>query len=178
MRTTKVFLREKKISKGRKSLYLDFYPPVKNSTTGKETRREFLRLYIFEKPKKSTDKQHNKETRALAENIRAKRQIEVQNEDYGFTDKANKNINFLEYFKKLSEKHYSSKSNYDNWMSSYKHLCKFTNDNLKIGDINKQFIEDFKHYFVNKSNLAANTKVSYFNKCTFRSKLTGHSGAS
>ena len=42
MKATKVFLRDKKISKGRKSLYLDFYPPIKHPVTGKETRREFL----------------------------------------------------------------------------------------------------------------------------------------
>lgn len=44
---TKVSLRQKKISKGRKSLYLDFYPPISHSETGKTTRREFLNLYIF-----------------------------------------------------------------------------------------------------------------------------------
>ena len=57
--STKVSLREKKISKGRKSLYLDFYPPIPHSETGEPTRREFLGLYIFEKCKTPFDKQHN-----------------------------------------------------------------------------------------------------------------------
>lgn len=48
----KVTLRKKAISKGRKSLYLDFYPPIPHPKTGKPTRREFLGMYIFEKPKK------------------------------------------------------------------------------------------------------------------------------
>jgi len=38
---TKVTLREKKIKKGMKSLYLDFYPAINNPDTGKPTRREF-----------------------------------------------------------------------------------------------------------------------------------------
>ena len=44
--TTKVTLRQKLISKGRKSLYLDFYPPITTAGTDKKTRREFLGLSI------------------------------------------------------------------------------------------------------------------------------------
>jgi hypothetical protein len=44
---TKVTLRKKGISKGRKSLYLDFYPPILHPKTGEPTRREFLGMYIF-----------------------------------------------------------------------------------------------------------------------------------
>jgi len=58
---TKVSLRQKKISKGRKSLYLDFYPPIPHPETGEPTRREFLGLYIFEKPKTPIDK-HQRST--------------------------------------------------------------------------------------------------------------------
>ena len=47
----KVTLRQKPISKGRKSLYLDFYPPISIMGSDKTTRREFLGLYIFDKPK-------------------------------------------------------------------------------------------------------------------------------
>ena len=45
----KVNLREKKLKNGKRSLYLDFYPPV--IADGKQTRREFLSLYVYEKPK-------------------------------------------------------------------------------------------------------------------------------
>ena len=82
--TTKVTLRQKKISKGRQSLYLDFYPAIPHPETGEPTRREFLGLYLFDKPKNPFDKQSNKETLQLAENIRAKRQIEIQAGNYGF----------------------------------------------------------------------------------------------
>jgi hypothetical protein len=71
---TKVTLRQKKISKGRQSLYLDFYPAIPHPETGEPTRREFLGLYIFEKPKTPIDKQHNKETLQLAEQIRQKQE--------------------------------------------------------------------------------------------------------
>lgn len=44
---TKVTLRKKPISKGRYSLYLDFWPPIPHPDTGEQTRRKFLGLYLF-----------------------------------------------------------------------------------------------------------------------------------
>ena len=99
---TKVALRQKPISKGRKSLYLDFWPAILNPETGEPTRREFLGLYLFTdkselkkdiklskkkgndveifeqlykelKPLTSAEKKHNDETLKIAESIRQKR---------------------------------------------------------------------------------------------------------
>lgn len=88
----KVKLREKKISGGRKSLYLDFYPPIVKPDTGGATRREFLGLYTFDRPRNDPEKQHNKETKSLAESVRAKRQIELDAGEYGFLNKSKKGI--------------------------------------------------------------------------------------
>lgn len=57
--TTKVKLRQKKISGGRQSLYLDFYPAIAYPKTGEPTRREFLKLYLFDKTKSQIDERHN-----------------------------------------------------------------------------------------------------------------------
>lgn len=73
----KVTLRQKKISNGRKSLYLDFYPPINNPETGNPTRREFLGMYILEKANDPLKKNSNKETIALAEQIRHKRENDL-----------------------------------------------------------------------------------------------------
>ena len=43
----KIKLRQKAISGNRHALYLDFYPAIINTETGKETRREFLNMYLF-----------------------------------------------------------------------------------------------------------------------------------
>ncbi|GAB3987782.1 hypothetical protein GCM10028807_09020 [Spirosoma daeguense] len=74
----KVTLREKPIGSGRKSLYLDFYPPISHPETGKPTRREFLGLYVYDKPRLELERRHSKETRLLGENICAKRQLSTQ----------------------------------------------------------------------------------------------------
>jgi len=91
----RVHLRQKNISNGRVSLYLDFYPPIINPSTGKYTRRQFLNLQLVKAPRGTAEREQNKETLLLAENIRAQRQIQVQSENYGFIDKAKKSTDCL-----------------------------------------------------------------------------------
>ena len=71
---TKVKLRQKPLADGKLSLYLDFYPPIADLVTGKKTRREFLQLHIWEKPKGSLQRQHNADTLFVAEQIRFERE--------------------------------------------------------------------------------------------------------
>src|SRR5574343_494352 len=104
----KVTLRKKPISKGRYSLYLDFYPAIPHPKTGKPTRREFLNLYISQKPKTSIDKQYNTETLKIGENIKQKKENFLNKpEIYSQYEKEQLRLkelgeqNFVEYFKKL-----------------------------------------------------------------------------
>lgn len=166
-----VSVRYKPMSKGRKRIYLDFYPPIPHPGTGKTTRREFLDLYLFDKPLSPADREHNKETKLLAENIRAKRQIEIQNGHYGFIDRSKKNVDFVRYFRDLAEQRKTSKGNYDNWLSSYNYLSAFTNGNLLVSSLTEHFCNDFRDYLqttgkLNNKNerLSQNAAHSYFNK--------------
>ncbi|MEO9967180.1 MAG: site-specific integrase [Reichenbachiella sp.] len=177
----KVTLRQKKISKARKSLYLDFYPSIPNPKTGEPTRREFLGLYILEKPKTPLDKQSNKETQQLAEQIKQKRKNELNKPEI-YTEYEKERLkakekgeqDFVEYFKKLARKRKSS--NYDNWMSSVNYLVSFTNEKLNgsvllFSDLNQSVVEEFRDYLLttksrksDKVTLAQNSALSYFNK--------------
>src|SRR5438128_768047 len=116
----KVTLRSKPISKGRKTLYLDFYPAIMHPDTGKLTRREFLGMYIVDKPKTSVDKQLNKDTLAIADGIRAKRQLAVHQEAYGFLSTKKRDACFVRYFEQLANKRSGSKRN--NWLCSLLYL--------------------------------------------------------
>jgi hypothetical protein len=172
----KVKLRQKKITKGRKSLYLDFYPAIINPKTGKETRREFLGLYIFEKCKGPFDKKHNTDTTRIAESIRQKRENTLNKpEIYNGFEKEQLRIKelgeqcFVEYFRKLTNKRYGS--NHSSWASTLKFFETFTNGSIKFKDLNVPFFEDFKNYLLNansnkskKVKLKQNTASSYFNK--------------
>lgn len=172
----KVTVREKKIAGGRKSLYLDFYPPIILPDTGKPTRREFLGLYVFERPKSDSEKNQNKETRQLADSIRAKRQVELQAGVYGFWNQTKRRTDFLAYFRNLAEARKDSQSNYENWMSAYNYLESFTKGHCTIGDIDERFCADYRDFLLNspslkrnKNRLAQNTAMSYYDK--FRAAL-------
>ena len=183
----KVKLRQKDISKNRQSLYLDFYPAISHPETGEQTRREFLGMYLFNELDKTgknskkislnpIDKQHNKETFQLAEQIRQKRENNLnkpeiytgyEKEQLRIKEKGEKN--FVEYFKTLADKRKAS--NFDNWVSAYKYLQAFTNGYLKFSDLNEKFCNDFKEYLLttksnksSKTTLSQNSAVSYFNK--------------
>ncbi len=172
----KVKLRQKKISGNRQSLYLDFYPAIAHPETGEPTRREFLGFYVFDKAKNPIDKQHNKETLQLAEQIRQKRENHLNKpEIYTGFELEQKRIkelseqNFVTYFKSLADKRKAS--NHDNWVSAFNYLETFTNGNLKFADLNEKFCNEFKEYLLNtksnkssKTTLAQNSAVSYFNK--------------
>lgn len=169
MKTTKVFLREKKLSGGRKSLYLDFYPPITHPETGKPTRREFLRLDVFERPRTEMEKTQNKETRALAENIRAQRQIEIQSEQYGQMADIRRGADFVTFFRQLANDRKAS--NHDNWMSALNYLEAFTGGSLKFADLDERFCNDFRQHLMSAPSsrssqkpLSQNSVVSYFNK--------------
>jgi len=172
----KVALRQKKISKGRKSLYLDFYPPIPHPKTGKLTRREFLGFYIFEKAKTPFDKKHNTETLKIGESIRQKRENFLNKpEIYSHYEKEQLRIKelgekcFVEYFQTLANKRKTS--NHDNWIAALNYLKSYTNGTLKFADLNERFLEDFKEYLQttksnrsDKTTLSTNSAVSYFNK--------------
>lgn len=172
----KVKLRQKAISGNRQSLYLDFYPAIPHPETGEPTRREFLGLYLFDKAKNPIDKQHNKETLQLAEQIRQKKENHLNKpEIYTGYEKEQLKIkeqgekNFVEYFKTLADKRKAS--NHDNWVSAYNYLETFTKGNLKFADLNEKFCNEFKEFLLttksnksSKTTLAQNSAVSYFNK--------------
>lgn len=164
MKATKVFLREKAIAKGRKSLYLDFYPAITHPGTGKKTRREFLGLYLYVKTSNPFETQHNKETRILAESIRARRQIEIQNGIFGVNSDAKKQTDFIAYFRELADSRFSSDGNYGNWLSAYNHLTDFFSNGLTVGEITKDCIESFREYLIEETDLAQNSKAAYFGK--------------
>ncbi len=172
----KVSLRQKPISKGRKSLYLDFYPPILHHKTGLPTRREFLGLYIFDRATTSIDKEHNKQTLNIEKSIRQKRENELNKpEIYSQYEKEQLRLkelgeqDFVEYYQELAN--LRKGSNQDNWLSSLKYLKKYTAGKLPFSKLNVQFLENFKVYLLttksnrrSKSKLSQNSASAYFNK--------------
>ncbi len=114
-------------------------------------------------------KQHNKDTYALAENIKATRQLEIQKGQYGFLSDTKHKSDFVAYFSALADKRKGSNS--DNWISALNYLKKFTGGHLRFSDIDETVCNEFKDYLLktptnrsSKATLSQNSALSYFNK--------------
>ena len=145
-----VQLRKKKLSNGKISLYLDIYNNGQRSY-------DFLKLYLI-KPVNSLDRQHNKETLQLAESIKAKKQLELQSNNYDFLPAFKKQTDFIEYFENFISKA-SNKGIYKTTLFHFKAL----NNKVTIAAINERLINDFKEYLlqnIKKQNTAAKYFVS------------------
>lgn len=166
-------LRKRLQASGLTSLYLDIY------THGKRSY-EYLRLYLIPE-KNRADKEKNRETLQLAEDIRAKRMVELRNGEYGFKSAFKENTLFYEYYRAMCKKRLGaeSKTNWGNWYSCLHHLMIYDgNERLTFRDITPEWVRGFREYLdkdakawvsdfrrrLEYHTLARNTKVSYFNK--------------
>ncbi|MDB9963727.1 site-specific integrase [Vicingaceae bacterium] len=169
--STKVKVRTKSITKGRKSLFLDFYPPIINPKNGKETRREFLGLYVFDKPKNPFDRKHNVETLFIANSIRQKREnnlnkpeiyTEHEKEQLAILQKGEQS--FLDYYKKLA----SDKAK-GVWSSAFSCFKRFAKGDVRFSQIDKPYMDEFKQYLLTHKSLrtgsvalSTNSASTYF----------------
>lgn len=141
-----VTIRQKPISNGRFSLYLDYYPPIPNPETGKLVRREYLGLHLFNRPRNEADKLHNQQTKELAKNICAQRQIAIQNEHYGFRPTEKDNTLLVDYYKALIAKR--SGSNSENWKSSLYFLEQYFDEGTKLSSLTVTTCTGFRDYLL------------------------------
>ncbi|WP_372750966.1 tyrosine-type recombinase/integrase [Labilibaculum sp.] len=170
MTCTKVTLRKRAISKGRYSLYLDYYPGIRNPSTMKMTRRESLGIYIFQAPKNSIEQSYNKEILQKAEGIRAIRVQSLINEEFDFLDKHKLKASFLDFFYDLVLKKDQK------WLMVYTHFSNFVNNQCTFEDVTINLCRRFRSYLLNANQLkhknlkiSRNSSASYFS--TFRALL-------
>lgn len=172
MKHIKVSLREKPIKEGvKKSLYLDFYPPLINPQTGKQSRREFLGIHVWANPRTKEQRAENKEKMDEANRIRSRREVEANEGKADFLTKR-ADPDFLEFF--VSEirkrRNKGSRASYDIVLG---HLMKYCNikgdEHLPVSRISRGFCERFRDYLAtletsNGKQLSANTAHDYFVK--------------
>lgn len=169
-------LRRRSMASGRQSLFLDIYINGVRSY-------EFLKLYLIPERTKE-DKEKNRHTLALAEAIRSKRVVELQNNRFGFEKAFQQDVIFLDYFRQMCSDRLGpqeSRGNWGNWYSCLQHLEIFmTNKKMTFREVTPDWIEGFKNYLDKKAvcqnrktkdgelteraHLSQNSKVSYFNK--------------
>lgn len=156
---TKVTVRKRPISNGQTSLYLDFYPAIRNPKTGKLSRREYLGLYIYTNPTDGFQQEYNKSMIQKAEIIKCRRTEAIINEEYGFLDKSKSKESFLDYFKKCMVERGSTQ----NWSTTFTHFKNYTNGECRFCDLTVPFCQGFLDYLMsdacshNGKNMMATT---------------------
>lgn len=165
----KVKMRFRTIVNNRKSILLDYSPPFKNPSSGKFHRFETLKLYIYDSPIDQWERQHNKETMALARSICAQRQLDIQNRRFGFISDALRDSSFIDFFQIEARKKQHSVS--DNWGMGLRYFIAFAGHDLKFPELNDYLCEDYKNYLLSGSGISRtgrpiskNTAVSYYAK--------------
>lgn len=144
-----VKLRKRKRSNNNYSLYLDIYQDG-------QRRTEYLGLYLTE------DKITNKSTQQLAENIRAKRQLEFQNESYGFASESKKKENFVLYFQKLVNSRPADRSS---WHCTFVKLKTFTKGSIAFQHITPEWLNNFKTFLLDE--VAQTTAYHYYSNIKY-----------
>ena len=167
---SKVTLRRKSISKGRESLYLEYYPPIRNQETMKMIYKEYLGIYIYQNPQNYIQRNYNEEVLLKAEGIRSIRVQAIINEEFGFLDKNKRKSDFLAYFKEITKKKNQK------WIFVYAHFEQFVKGKCTFGDVTVELCNKFRDYLLTAKQLkrqevkmSRNSVAGYFS--TFRALL-------
>ncbi len=155
-----VTVRKKLLSNGKESLYLDVY-------TEYGRKKEFLKLYLYKRPKNGLERDHNKETQKIADTIRAKRELTVGAEENGETTLAKKRVDFIGYYEryitdytKKDTRMLQAALNYFKAFAQHKGVL--SNGQLSAKAITESFCFDFKEWMEGHANLSGETPADYF----------------
>ena len=156
-----VRLRTKNLSSGRVSLYLDI---VKEN----ERKKEYLGLYLVPELNKA-DKNANKATMKIAEEIKAKRTVELIEGRLSFAGDKAKRTDLIRWLEDQQVYYYNNdNTNYSKTIHNLiRHVRLFRGDKLTMKDVTPGFLRSFLDYLkgnVNKygGKLSDETIYTYF----------------
>lgn len=153
IKKTSVKLREKLLSNGDKSYYLDIYNEGKRSY-------EFLNKYHMKGDSKEI-RSANKETKLIAQAIRNNRERELITGEYNVKTKLRLNESFISYFKDYKDNY--NKKNYRVIDAVYLQFVKFIEaDDLTFNQLTPQLLRKFKEFLTD--SYKGETPSNYFQK--------------
>ena len=138
-------LREKQLSNGNKSLYLDIYRNGKREY-------EFLKLYLIpETAGDLTVKERNKQTIIQANAIKAQRIIELTNDEAGIKNTNRAKMLLSDWMKHFQELKANKSGGLQNQIAFATYLLKqYGGDKIRLCDVDKSFCEGFLNFITNE----------------------------
>ena len=170
----KITLKQKKLTSGKLSLYIEYYKGKVVDASGKARHNrdfEYLKMYLHENPQNAREKQENKETQKLADDILAIRQAEYLQGKYNLKDHNKAKELFLDYFERKKQERYESTQNFDNWRAAQKHLLRYCPKSLTLEEVDSDFVRGFKRYLDTEARTTADTPLSQSSKYTYFNKF-------
>jgi len=152
-----ITLRKRKNNDGSTSLVLDIYHNGKRSY-------EFLKELKLLKPSSPTDREENKQRVKIAEQIRNKKEQQLQSEEYDITPDFKKGIDFIQFFSKYVDS-YSKKDKrvMTACLGKFKEFMDETGiRTLTTKRVTETLVMDFKEYL--QSTLNGESPANYFSK--------------
>lgn len=138
-------LREKQLSNGNKSLYLDIYRNGKREY-------EFLKLYLIpETASDLTAKERNKQTIIQANAIKAQRIIELTNDEAGIKNTNRAKMLLSDWMKHIQELKANKSGGLQNQIAFTTYLLQqYGGDKVRLCDVDKGFCEGFLNFITNE----------------------------
>jgi site-specific recombinase XerD len=164
-------LRERKLTKGRVGLYIDYYPPVWNPATKRLTRRENLKLILHANPQTTLEQKQNALHKEIAEKIYIKRMKALMLDEHKLFNVDVLQGDFYVYAKNFIIGKEKAKIHVDHYIMAVKYCKKFIGEKLKFKDIDDRFLDRFKDFLLHTSSLKSdklkldqNSAASYYDK--------------
>lgn len=178
MDISSVHLRKRKQGKSERiSLYLEYYKGAVPGPAGKMKairEYEYLNLYLDDKPRTASERDHNKKILELAKSIKAKRELEIKNGQFGFDAGVKRKSLFLEYFKAEADKK-AKPDDTGNWASTLKHLTGFVekrySSRITFQEVDKLFCEGFKDYLRDDAKTKTGRELSTASQAAYYGKF-------
>lgn len=159
-------LKQKILSDGNISLYLDYYlgrVEVVDEETGEkkskvQRKREYLHLTLLGNPRTTLERKNNKETLEMALRIREQKEKELKENRHGFKFAKERDINLLQYFqtyideyqkkdKRMVQLAYNRFSDFLRDTSKYQSLSMW----IRPDHLNKEMMLEFVDYLKSRS---------------------------
>ena len=134
-----------------------------NGKTKHDRKREQLDLFLHPNPTTKFEKQHNKETLQLVEQIKSKRIAEAATGQHGFTSTNKISTNFYSFFNQVMElkKTNESSKNYDLWQACLIHVKRYYPDeSLTFEQVTVEWVEGLRRYFDSQAKTKSGNLIS------------------
>jgi integrase len=143
-----VRLLKRRYSNGKTSLFLDIH-----YSGGR--KKEALGLYLVK------DRLHDREMLKLAEEIRARRELDMQAQLHGALYANKRKQDFVEYYQRLVQTKLSPHTR-GSWENALDHLLEYRKPPILFASLDREFFEGFRTHLMNL--VSANSAQIYFSR--------------